>query len=122
MDNPDSQAIAGNMVKSDAFDYESIMIYDANLMSKDKAGKKYVLFKRGPNGGIGDPVWMGGGVNGDPETTQVSAGDIARIAMLYNSGTAENAAAQDTSWGPVRVKIRDRSDVIVPAPRKRDEL
>lgn len=119
MDNPDSQAIASNMEASEEFDYESIMIYDADLMSRDKNGKKYVLFRRTQSGGIGAPVWMGGGVDGDPTKTQVSAGDVARIAMLYNSGTPENTQAQD--WHPVRVKIRDRIDLVVPAPRKRDE-
>ncbi|CZT18896.1 uncharacterized protein RCC_04741 [Ramularia collo-cygni] len=118
MDTVESQAIVNNMVKSDRFDFESIMMYDADLMSIDKAGKKYVLFRRGPGGSVGAPVWMGGGVNGDLKSTKLSEGDIARVSMLYDSGHTK----EDVSWGPVRVKIGGRLDVVVPAPRKRNEL
>lgn len=122
MDTPDSQAIANNVEHGNAFDTESIMIYDADLMSKDKAGGKYVLFQRTSSGGIGRPVWMGGGVNGDPATTQVSSGDVERIGLLYPLGPASSVRARAAPQGPLRVKIRDRLDVVVPAPRRRDEL
>lgn len=119
MDLPDSQALASNMVLSKEFDYDSIMIYDADLMSKDLEGKKYVLFRRTASGGAGEPVWMGGGANGELGKTRLSEGDIARVGMLYDNG---EGGKKDGVWGAVRVKIRDRLDEVVGAPRRRDEL
>lgn len=118
MDTPASQAFASALISSDAFDYNSIMIYDGDLMSS-RSGK-YVLYRREANGKAGPPVWMGGGVNGKLEATKLSEGDIARVAALYDDGTGEKVEGGE--WGPVRVKVRDRLDVVVPAPRKRDEL
>lgn len=91
------------------------MIHDADLMSKDRDGEKYVLLKRTASGGIGGPVWMGGGVEDRSELTRVSEGDVVRVGMLYGGEVkgGEWAAA-------VRVRIGGRVDVVVPGRRRRE--
>ena len=58
---------------------------------------------------------MGG--NPDPGKASISAGDIARIAQLYPSGTeAGEAAKKGDIWGAkqvVRVRVRDGPEITV---------
>ncbi|SMR47917.1 unnamed protein product [Zymoseptoria tritici ST99CH_1A5] len=100
----ESHQIAQNNQHSTSFDYSSIMIYDSDLCVKTRNANKNVLVRR-DNGG---EVWMGGGVGADPAKTKVSRGDVARVAMLYESGTEENREAQrGVGWGvATRVKVR----------------
>ena len=64
-------------VTSQAFDFDSIMIYNSYSGSVDEDDpKKWVLVRKDNK----TPVWMGG--NEDPTKASVSAGDIARVAQL----------------------------------------
>lgn len=67
----------------------------------------------------GKPTLMGG--SSDPSKSRISAGDVARIAMLYGAHTeACTAAMNGTSWGPVRVRMRGFEAVVQP-PRGGNE-
>ena len=61
---------------------------------------------------------MGG--NKDPEKAQISAGDVARVAQLYPSGTDQGKDAQKLDvWGPhqqMLVRIRDAFETVIYAP------
>ena len=102
-----------NYVQSTQFDPLSIMIYssDSNTVAEDK----YVIWLK-----TGEPVWMGG--SWDPAKAAISAGDIARVAQLYPSGTDEgNAAKAEDVWGQkqaVKVRIRNVFETMIYAPNR----
>lgn len=94
---------------SEQFDFNSIMIYDSDALADDE--EKPVMVRRS-DGGL---IHAGG--NADPGKVTISAGDIARVAMLYDNGTPECRAAQDGgNWGRVRVRIRDGLEETVLPP------
>lgn len=103
---------------SDEFDFDSIMIYDSERNSRDQARKKWPIARRSNNG----QIFMGG--NDDEDKVSISAGDIARVAQLYDNGTPECKKAQDGGhWGPVNIKIRDTvHERVLPPWHKLDEL
>lgn len=109
---------------SSKFDYDSIMIY-SSTMATPEGSTKYSITRKTGNGK--EPVWMGG--SGDKAKAAPSAGDIARVAMLYDNHSPECEKAKDGgNWGQrpgLRVRVRGGVEVEVPPPPgvgKRDEL
>ncbi|KAK3117296.1 hypothetical protein LTR53_001477 [Teratosphaeriaceae sp. CCFEE 6253] len=77
------------------FDFTSIMIYSSYGQARDQD-------ENFPDGTVLVGVdaddkyfelWMGG--NADPKLARVSAGDLARVAQLYNMGTPDGTTAQN---------------------------
>ena len=107
---------------SKPFDFDSIMLYDSYALAK--AGSKVITRKDG-----GD-IWSGG--HPDPEYGRPSAGDVARIIMLYpkpdapsqaearavfgDSSDEDNNNSPWKPWKPVKVVIPGEITTTVSPP------
>ncbi|KAK5120399.1 hypothetical protein LTR85_006338 [Meristemomyces frigidus] len=81
-------------VRSIVFDFESVMLY-GSYEASSSPGSLLVLERVGTP----DPVFNGGG-NADPALKQLSTGDIARVAQMYDMQTPTGDDAKDPdNWG-----------------------
>jgi len=93
------------MVYSGPFDYDSIMIYGSydgarNTNPNFPNDAVLVGLRPGPNDGKYNQLFYGG--NRDLTKAGISAGDLARVAQLYNKGTPEGDAAKNLpTWAEV---------------------
>ncbi|KAK4505332.1 hypothetical protein PRZ48_003295 [Zasmidium cellare] len=113
----EEEQIWKNRQFSDKFDFDSIMIYSSSDLAKEE--EKRPMVRRSDR----SDFYMGG--SPDDDKVSISAGDIARVAQLYDNGTPECKQAQDGgNWGPVKITIRDvvEERVMPPWMGKRDEL
>ncbi|KAK5120396.1 hypothetical protein LTR85_006335 [Meristemomyces frigidus] len=105
---------------STQFDYASITIYSSYQMADDASELPNfpdgaVLIGQPP--GVGETpliIWQGG--NADPAQAGISAGDIARVAQLYDKGTLDGTTAMNTqTWSQEPAQKRTVAPVVFAA-------
>ena len=97
------QTYINNFLHSREFDYDSIMIYDsvktAAMMWGPHRVSGYVMTRKANGQDTGQPFWQGG--NADAGNAQLSAGDIARVAQLYQKNDARGQQLKNLpAWSP----------------------